>query len=267
MPPVTFVHISDTHLHHDPAYTGDLTDILPRPGVETMIQQINELPFHIDFVLHTGDIMTDPEKDAHYAVAQEVLGALRHPVYYLAGNHDRAESIQRVLMGRSEAEIVPHLDYEFEVNGVQFLCLDSSIPDPEIHYGQLADSQLDWLDVRVRADDPRPLVVAVHHHALPLAAPWLDRIVMNNGEQFHAILCQARNRLRGVFYGHIHESTVTVRDGISYYSVLSGWFQTRTWYDQTEPFREPLYYPGFNVVTLTERDTFVRYYRVKMPLP
>jgi 3',5'-cyclic-AMP phosphodiesterase len=106
--------------------------------------------------------------------------------------------------------------------------------------------------------------VAVHHHPLPLYAPWLDGIVMTNGEDLHRVLLKARHRLRGVFYGHIHESVVTVRDGISYYSVLSGWFQTRTWHNQVIPQNEPLHFPGFNVVTLTEQDTFVRYYRVKM---
>ena len=262
MPPVTFVHISDTHLHHDPTYTGNFTDILPRPGVEAMVQQINALPFPVDFVLHTGDVMTDPEEDADYDVARGVLGALRHPVYYLAGNHDRADSIQRVLMGRTT--VTPHLDYTFEANGVQFICLDSSIADPEIHHGQLDETQLHWLESLISAEDTRPLVVAVHHHALPLAVPWLDRIVLRNGEQLHALLLKARDRLRGVFFGHIHESTVTVRDGISYYSVLSGWFQTRTWYNQVEPHNEPLHYPGFNVVTVTDQETFVRYYRVDL---
>ena len=260
---VTFVHISDTHLHHDATYTGRFTDILPRPGVEMMLKTINELTFPVDFVLHTGDVMTDPTGDAEYAVAREVFSHLRHPIHYLAGNHDRAGSIQRVLMQRTT--VTPHLDYEFETNGVQFVCLDSSVPDPDIHYGQLEDSQLAWLERLCTADDPRPLVVAVHHHALPLEAPWLDSIVLQNGEALHQTLLKARHRLRGVFFGHIHESTITTRDGISYYSALSGWFQTRTWYRQEQPNNEPLYYPGFNVVTLTTKDTFVRHYRVKMP--
>jgi len=259
---ITFVHISDTHLHYDPTYTGSFTDIVPRPGVEAMIRTINDLPFHVDFVLHTGDIMTDPEEEAHYALAQEVLSPLRYPIHYLSGNHDRAEWIQRVLMQRTD--IAPSLDYEFEVNGVQFICLDSSIPDPDVHYGQLEETQLDWLNGLCGIYDPRPLVVALHHHTLPLEAPWLDTIVLTNGDALHSILLKARDRLRGVFFGHIHESTITTRDGISYYSALSGWFQTRTWYGQAEGANEPLYYPGFNVVTLTTRDTFVRHYRVKM---
>ncbi|MBZ0300797.1 MAG: metallophosphoesterase [Anaerolineae bacterium] len=261
---LTFVHISDTHLHSDPTYTGEFTTIVPRPGVEAMIQQINDLPFEIDFILHTGDVMTDPQETAEYEMAREVLGKLRWPVYYLAGNHDRADAIQQVLMGRSRDTIRARLDYEFERSGVQVICLDSSVPDPDIHFGHLQPEQLDWLDALCAAPDPRPLVVGVHHHALPLETPWIDRIILDNGEAMHRILLKAQHRLRGVFYGHIHESVVTVRDGISYYSVLSGWFQTRTWHGQEIPQNEPLTLPGFNVVTLTEKDTFVRYYRVKM---
>src|SRR5690606_21680916 len=86
---LTFVHISDTHLHSDPTFTGAFTNIVPRPGVEATIRQINDLPFEIDFVLHTGDIMTDPQQEAEYELARDLLGTLRYPVYYLAGNHDR----------------------------------------------------------------------------------------------------------------------------------------------------------------------------------
>lgn len=261
---LTFVHISDTHLHSDPTFTGAFTNIVPRPGVEATIRQINDLPFEIDFVLHTGDIMTDPQQEAEYELARDLLGTLRYPVYYLAGNHDRADAIQKILMGRAPEFITPHLDYELDINGVQVLCLDSSIHQPNTHYGYLEPEQIAWVEARCSAADSRPLVVALHHHPLPLYAPWLDEIVMTNGEQLHNALLKARHRLRGVFYGHIHESIVTVRDGISYYSVLSGWFQTRTWHNQIEPQNEPLHFPGFNVVTLTEQDTFVRYYRVKM---
>ena len=102
----------------------------------------------------------------------------------------------------------------------------------------------------------------MHHHVLPMGAPWSDTIVLTNGPELHSTLLSARHRLRGVFYGHIHENMVTVRDGISYYSVRSGWFQSRTWYGQSKPLLEPLYFPGFNLVTLTEQDTFVRQYRV-----
>ncbi len=265
-PLLTFIHISDTHLHRDPAYTGQFVDFSAYAGVEALIEHINALPFPIDFVLHTGDIMTDPESAEEYHIAANLLNKIRYPIHYIPGNHDRSEAIQQVLLGRPFDQIKPNLDYEFSVNGVQLVCLDSN--HPEGHSGRLEAAQLRWLDELCSADDDRPLVVAIHHHVLPLSALWLDGIVLENGLEMHRILLKARHRLRGVFFGHIHENTVTTRDGISYYSTLSAWFQTRTWYNQIDPANDPmLREPGFSVVTLTPQDTFVRFYRVPLNNP
>lgn len=260
---LTFVHISDTHIHADPNYKSEFVDYPARPRVEEMIRQINALEVSIDFVLHTGDIMTDPERAEDYAVAREVMAELRYPVYYIPGNHDRTALVQQVMLGRAEDAITPYLDYTFDHNGVQFICLDSSEPGNAI--GKLAEPQLKWLAANCKPDDPRPLVVAVHHNPLPTRAPWLDIMTLRQGAELHDILKPARARIRGVFFGHIHEHTVTVRDGIAYYSSLSGWFQTRTWFDAQAPARDPLDIPGFNLVTLTKQDTFVRFYRTPLP--
>ena len=262
MQPLTFVHISDSHLATDPGWSGHLTDLLPRPGAEALVREINALPCHIDFVLHTGDVHSGPEQEEDYQQAAALYARLPMPVHYLPGNHDRGDWLQRVLLGR--AEPARHADQEFELGGVQFLLLDSSVPAVDEHYGQLEPEQLAWLEQRCAADDSRPLVVALHHNPLSLVVTWLEGIVLRNGEALHEVLLLARNRLRCVFYGHIHESVLTLRDGIPYQSVRSSWFQTRTWHEQRDPLKEPLHWPGFNLVTLTERDTFVRHCRVRL---
>ncbi|MCY3945237.1 MAG: metallophosphoesterase [Anaerolineaceae bacterium] len=262
MQPLTFVHISDSHLATDPAWSGPLTDILPRPGAEALVREIAALPMPIDFVLHTGDVHSDPERPQDYRQAADLYRQLRMPVYFLPGNHDRSDWLQRELMGIHEP--AAQADQEFEIGGVQFLLLDSSAPGVDEHYGWLEAEQLDWLAQRCAADDPRPLVVALHHNPLSLVVPWLDGIVLRNGEALHEALLPARARLRCVFYGHIHESILTLRDGIPYQSVRSSWFQTQTWHGQADPFKEPLHWPGYNLVTLTERDTFVRHCRVRL---
>ncbi len=261
---LTFVHISDTHVHSNPRHTGAHVDFTSRDGVNRLVDAINALPFPVDFVLHTGDIMTDPTEEREYMVARYMLGALNRPVHYLSGNHDKPRFIQSVLMNRAAAEITPTLDYVFDHNGVQVICIDSSVDEDDTHYGLLEDVQLDWLDAQLDPDDTRPIIVATHHHPIPLLAPWLDNIVLQNGLELHERLLKVRDRVRGVFYGHIHENICTTRDGISYYSVLSGWFQTRTYYGQFSPARDPMPEPGFNVVTLTPEDTFVRRYRVPL---
>lgn len=272
-PLITFAHISDTHLHPNPLHTPEYYGQPALAPVYQLIHTLNTFPAPIDFVLHTGDVAQNPENAEHYAVARDVLGRLQYPVRYIPGNHDRIESFQRDFWQRAETDIQPHCDYEFEMNGVQFVMLDSTAPpipegvDPEEYnftIGHLTADQLSWLAGLCDADDARPLVVAVHHHAIPLGAPWLDGIGLENGLALHEILRKAQARIRGVFYGHIHESVVTVRDGVCYYSVQSGWFQTSTWHGAEEPRRDPLANPGFNLVTLTDTETFVRYIRIPL---
>jgi 3',5'-cyclic AMP phosphodiesterase CpdA len=80
---LTFVHISDTHIHKNPNYTGNFVNFTSRAPVAELVRQINALPFPVDFVLHTGDIMTDPEHDLDYIVARELLEAIHVPVHYV----------------------------------------------------------------------------------------------------------------------------------------------------------------------------------------
>ena len=162
------------------------------------------------------------------------------------------------------AEARDPFDYEFEVNGVQIVCLDSNRP-ARYAGGSVSDAQLDWLRAVCSASDPRPLVVAVHHNVLPMGSPFWDTFMrMNNGEAFHQALLLVRDRLRGVFFGHVHQNTSTVRDGILYSSVLSSWYQLHT-YPGLAAIVSDRADPGFAVVTLTRTQTFIRYYRFDKP--
>lgn len=258
-----FVHISDTHISHDPNYNLPEADYTPVICARALVEQLNALPFSPDFVLHTGDVIYDPDPQA-YRLAREVLGAIKHPVYYLVGNHDDAAALQRDFLGRSEARA--YFDYEFEVNGVQILCMDSNAPAPR-PAGAVTDAQLAWLEARCAAHDDRPLLVAVHHNALPIGAPWWDTFMrMTNGEDFHRVLLPARHRLRGVFSGHVHQPTEIYRDGILYCHAPSSWYQIQCWPGQVDTVGDHSE-PGFSVVTITHEQTFVRRHRFKIAAP
>jgi Icc protein len=261
-PLLRFVHISDTHLSHDPDYARDWAPYHPRPGVEALVEQINALPFAPDFVLHTGDVVAAPDAAA-YRLARELLGRIRFPVYYLAGNHDDPAMLQRELLG-TERPVEP-FDYHLEVNGVQIVCLDSTGP-AEPPAGSIRSAQLARLADLCASADRHPLVVALHHNALPTGIPWLDDYMgLTNGLALHRALLPARHRLRGVFSGHIHQNTQTLRDGILYASVVSSWYQIHAWPGQTETVREPGAQPGYNIVTVTPEQTFIRCYRYALP--
>lgn len=253
-----FVHISDTHINHESSHAEHEWRINPATAAETLVEQINALPFAPGFVLHTGDVAYDPYPEA-YEAARDILGRIRYPVHYLAGNHDSAEMLQRLFLQRET--IQPTWHYDFEINGVHIICLDSTGPAP-LPSGTVSDEQLAWLSHICQSDDPRPLVIAVHHNVIPTGIPWLDEYMrMANGEALHRALLPARHRIRGVFYGHIHQHSQTLRDGILYSSVLSSWYQILSWPGQTETVFEPDAEPGFNVVTLTADQTHIRCHR------
>jgi Icc protein len=256
-----FVHISDTHISADPEYTHAEADYPAMAGAKELVRQINALPFQPDFVLHTGDVAFDPDPAA-YEAARVILQEIQFPTYYLVGNHDNSELLQKTMLGRTE--IVTPFDYEFAINGVQIVCVDSNGP-AKFAGGSLSAAQLEWLESISKSFDTRPLVVAVHHNALPIGAPfWDDFMRMSNGEDFHRVLLPAQRRLRGVFFGHVHQGTETYRDGILYSSVLSSWYQLHCWPGQSGILEDREADPGFDVVTITRTQTFIRRHRFRV---
>src|SRR5690606_13567854 len=90
--------------------------------------------------------------------------------------------------------------------------------------------------------------------------PWLDEwMKMENGDLFHEIVRQARDRLCAVFYGHIHQNIQVLRDGVLYVSAGSSWCQFTS---HPDPSNEQLIHnthtlPSFNMVTINENGTSI----------
>ena len=257
---LTFVHISDTHIHTDESYTGDHAAYSSVAGARALVRAVNSLPFEPDFILHTGDVAYDPIPEAYSFIA-DIFALLHYPVYYVAGNHDDGDTLQSILMSRAQSEIVTPLHYEFEHKGVQIVCVDSNGP-AQIPAGNVTAEQLAWLDrLCAAADDDRPMLVAIHHNPLQTGIPWLDDFMsINNSEAFHQILVKARHRLRGVFYGHIHQQTDSLKDGILYSSAASSWVQFQSYPAMDETAVDTGARPGFSVVTVSREQTYVRRY-------
>ena len=259
---LTFVHLSDTHIHHDLDYSKPYADVTSYEGAVALTKAVNDLPFRPDFVLHTGDVAYNPDPEA-YKTCLDILGEIKFPVYYVAGNHDDSVSLQRHLLHRDEPRRTFH--YAFETNGVQIVVLDSNGPtDPPA--GLLDDYQLEWVAGLCAADDDRPLIVAVHHNPLPVDVPWLDDyMALRNGDLLHEALLPARHRMRGVFFGHVHQNVDIYRDGILYCSTLSSWTQFQAYPGMTITTSDRGAEPGFSVVMVSAEQTFIRRYRFLAP--
>jgi Icc protein len=245
---VTFVHFSDTHLPSDPNFTPD-GKRFPHQRARAVLEQINALPFPVDFALHTGDVGHDPADESGYSSVRETLSVLKLPLKLIPGNHDNAGWLYSAVAGRAGE---PNY-YTFDVKGVRFICLNSVVP--KAGYGMIGDEQRAWLDEQLGQAGDTPAIVVLHHHPFLTASDAMDAYVLHDGEALHNLLVKHSDRVRCVLFGHIHETTTFVRDGITYASATAVGVQLRSWPGQTEITTDTSQIPGFNVVTVMDDGT------------
>ncbi len=260
--PLYFVHISDTHIGPNEGY--ELYGANTYNNALRVVEAINALPVPLDFVVHTGDVTAHPDEQC-YRLAVEVFARLRIPIYFVTGNHDTSLLIKKYLtIGKVDRHIADErfLTYAFEKKGVRLVVLDGRGSDEIDPRGVLDEQQFVFLQEEL-ARDRSPLAVFVHFPALPLDARWFDaNMLLLNGERLHAELAAVRERLRGVFFGHVHRGMQLFRDGVLYSGVASTIGQFTAWpADETVrlDFDHP---PCFNVVTLFEHQTIVKEHAV-----
>jgi Icc protein len=263
--PLYFVHISDTHIGPTADYSRH--GHYPLPCARRLVEIINNLPTLPDFVVHTGDVVTEPHP-VSYQIAAEVFAQLNMPIYYVNGNHDTAGDIRRYLpMGsRQYLSDDPNLlTYAFEQKGYRFLVVDARGPDEIDPHGLLSPEQLNI--VRREAQPAgAPLVVFVHYPVTPLNAPWMDgNMLILNGEELHQALRPAAGRLRGVFHGHVHQPMQIGRDGILYVSVASAFSQFAAWPADTIGRFDPDHLPGYSFVHLLPDQTIIHQHTFPRP--
>ncbi len=262
---VYFVHLSDTHIGPTADYSRH--GHFPLPCAQRLVEIINGLPQRPDFVVHTGDVVSDPDPAA-YRLAAETFATLEVPIYYVNGNHDMAADIRRFLpMGpKFDLGSGPEpLAYIFEVKSVRFLVLDARGPDEIDPQGLLPDAQLELL-AREAQPEGSPLVVFVHFPVHPLNSIWMDNnMLIVNGQALHQTLKPAKSRLRGVFHGHVHQHMQTVRDGILYVSVASAFSQFGAWPNDIVTHYDHEHEPGYNFIHLLPRQTIVHQHTFPRP--
>jgi Icc protein len=253
--------MTDSHIGPDPGFRN--YGHSPHENLTALVDAINALTFPVDFVLHTGDVVED-RSEAAYRGARAILSRLRPPIRYVAGNHDDPAMLQRILLGG--APVGERFDHTFEVGGVRVAVFDTRGPrDPA---GTLRGDQLEALRALCSANGP-PLVIALHHPPLSLDTLWLDKgwheaggivanMLLDCPDDFEDAVAPARERLRGVFFGHVHRSFQVLHRGVLYVSAGSTFGQILAWPDSALPVASPEEPAGYSVVTVTGEGTVIR---------
>lgn len=204
LPPgtVRVLQITDTHLFADPQ--GALLGMPTLRSLDAVLDLVRAEALPADLALATGDLVHDGSASG-YRLLGERLAVLGCPTFALPGNHDDPVLLEAVL-----AAPPVQRRRETRCGDWQILLLDSTIPGSD--GGRLPQSELDRLDAALGAT-PGHALVCLHHSPLATGSDWLDTMALTNADDFFGVL-DRHPCVRGVLFGHIHQTLEAARNGV-----------------------------------------------------
>ena len=190
---VRVAQVTDTHLEHHSG--GRLLGMDTDQSLAHVLALLRAAPQLPDLVLATGDL-ANHGSDPAYARVREQFDGLGVPWFWLPGNHDDIETMQRVL-GRGRAMV-----RAVGIGNWQIVLLDSTIPG-EVG-GCLGEAELELLERLLGAHAERHALVCLHHQPVPIGCAWLDEQRVTDGAAFLEVL-DRHPQVRAVVWGHVHQ--------------------------------------------------------------
>ena len=205
-----FVQITDTHLY--------LKENLER--TREIIEQINLLPFKVEFVVNTGDIMSDNIEGANAVKeAKKVFSKLKSPIYFVAGNHDASNEKAKAVYIKNFGP----LNYVKENNNVVFIFIYTNSPQNDSNV--LNTDFFKWF--KKSLDDAKGKPVVVFRH-IPAGLDFYDNSYHSPRpiatEKKFADMINTYN-VKAVITGHFHRDELHWLGNVPMYvcSPVSEW--------------------------------------------
>jgi 3',5'-cyclic-AMP phosphodiesterase len=211
--PVRLLQVTDSHLRAAP--DGQLKGWRTRDSLQLALSAALDGAAPPDAILATGDLSQDgsPESYRHF---RDILGDLGVPVLCIPGNHDHP--------GNMAAELsAPPFRYCGDHAFGAWRLVMLSTWDGDRGGGRLSPGELRRLASAVeRSREPHVLVV-LHHHPVPTES-WLDKVALDNTDEFFAVTDSCA-RIRGMVWGHVHQVQESYRRGVRMLATPSTCFQ------------------------------------------
>jgi Icc protein len=205
------LQITDTHLHAaaDSRMRG-VTTYATLLAVLEHAQRDRRWP--VDAILATGDIVQD-ESRAGYERFRAVLEPLGVPVYTIPGNHDDPKLMSELLTSGSF-----HLGGELRHGPWSIVMLSTFLAGEDA--GGLGPARLQGLRQALAAHTGQHVLVAMHHHPLPMGSTWLDGVALRDAPAFWSVI-DAHASVRAVVCGHVHQAADRTRNNVRFLSTPS----------------------------------------------
>jgi 3',5'-cyclic AMP phosphodiesterase CpdA len=194
----TFVQLSDTHIvAKGSTYLGyDSARYLSE-----VIAAVNALDPQPAFAIVTGDL-THTGSYSEYEHFVELFSTLQVPYYVLPGNHDRIETLCRVIppeaFGGAGRDA---FSYALDLDRVRLVALDST--RARALGGTLDTARLDWLDAALAEAPSQTTVLALHQPPFRTGIHYLDLMTYPGADRLRAIV-ERNPQIALLLAGHIH---------------------------------------------------------------
>ncbi|MCW9709936.1 3',5'-cyclic-AMP phosphodiesterase [Avibacterium sp. 21-586] len=195
---VRLIQITDPHLFNDE--NGELLGINTQASFNQVLEEIKQSEFNYELVLATGDLVQDSSNEGYLRFCQSI-SKLGKSVFWIPGNHDYQPKMFEIL-NDNNGQISPAKHILFGKYW-QIIMLDSQVYG--VPHGKLESAQLAFLDQKLKNYPQRHSLIVLHHHILSTNCAWLDQHNLRNALEFANVL-SGFNNVKGILYGHIHQS-------------------------------------------------------------
>jgi len=211
------VQISDTHIFNNPE-KGELLGLNTAKSFEAVLSHVKE---HSppEMLMLTGDLSQDETEDAYRYIAKS-LTPFQCPTYWIPGNHDSPELMQKVFAQT-------HLKEDKAILWGKWLFILLNTHYPKHVPGMLGRTELSKLEYYLTQHSTQHTLIFMHHHPVPAGSKWLDNLALKNTEDFFDVV-DKYSQIRGIICGHIHQVLETQRQGIPILSAPSTCIQFKT---------------------------------------
>tara|TARA_B100002051_G_scaffold259511_1_gene279139 strand:- start:64 stop:891 length:828 start_codon:yes stop_codon:yes gene_type:complete len=245
------IHLSDTHFVPDgkKLYGHD-----PKARLQIAIEDINRNHSDAELVVITGDLTHWGEPDAFSSLAS-TLDHLKPPVQLLIGNHDERDVFRTYFKNQKHCGD-GFVQSTRNVSAGHFIFLDTVLKGS--HAGHLCETRLKWLTDALGDAVGNDIFIFMHHPPCDLGLKATDKIGLQQKEAFKSVITPYLDRLRHLFFGHVHRPVAGSWLGIPISSVRA--INHQIWFDLESEDIVGSFEPPSYCVVLIDNDRVVVHY-------
>jgi Icc protein len=235
------LHITDSHLYAD---TGKkLKNIQVESSFQQILSHARRHHANAELVILGGDMAQDERLETYQRLCSH-LSDWSVPFLLSPGNHSNGNNLREALLGTLIRQ--QHWGQGIVMGNWHVISLDSSCRNEVA--GDLSERELNRLKTLLKASRSEHVLLAVHHHPLPVQCAWLDQIMLRNAHDFWSVV-DTSDRVRAVLHGHTHQQSETRRQQVRVLGSPSTCIQFKP---HQEVFTLDVLQPGYRWLELRE---------------